>query len=311
MSAPALARRIESIADLRRLFVEVGLDGERIVVKPNWFSLHPGNYTDARILDLTLAALPGHAVVVEAYTGMRHDGSLRITARNGRRHWDRLRQQDAWFLATTGIGDVLARHGAEYVNVTEAVWSGQVAPAVDVAARVEARYGAIDQPELYGYVPQRLFDLAGCMLLSLARFKPPWSLSLKNLFGLIPDPFRDRWHGAGDRDLGRSIVNIATVYHALFPAVGLVETLAPFALYGAGGQYHTPWGDYDLRPAAGIVFCGRSLPAVDAAAARAFGADPAKLEYLQLADGRLGCWRDGLAAALPARWEAALQGAGG
>ncbi|HPL29896.1 MAG TPA: hypothetical protein PLG21_17750 [Anaerolineae bacterium] len=299
MSGVPLVQRIAGAADLRSLFEAVGLAGECILVKPNWFSLHPGNYTGAEVLDLVLAALPGRAIVVESYTGMRHDGGRKITPKNGRSHWDWLRQQDAWFLATTGIGDVLARHGAEFVNVTEAVWSGRGAPEAEVATRVEACYGAIDQPELYRYVPQRLFDLAGCPLLSLARYKPTWSLSLQNLFGLIPDPLRDRWHGIRDRDLGRSIVNIATIYHALFRTVGLVETLAPFPVYHPGGQYHTPWGDYDLRPAAGVVICGTSLPAVDAAAARAFGADPAQLEYLQLAEGRLGNWREGLGAAMP------------
>lgn len=307
MDGQPAVRSIGGVNDLRRLFAEVGLAGEPIIVKPNWFSLHPGNYTEASVLDQVLAALPGRAVVVESYTGMRNDGSRRITARNGRSHWQWLREQDGWFLATTGIGEVLARHGAEYVNVTEEVWSGRAAPAAEVAARVEARYGAIDQPELYGVVPQRLFALAGSPMLSLGRFKPPWSLSLKNLFGLIPDPMRDRWHGPRDRDLARSIVNIATVYHALFCMVGLVETLAPFPAYHPGGQYHTPWGDYDLRPAAGVVFAGRSLPAVDAAAARAWGDDPAGLAYLQLAEGRLGSRQEGLEVDVPAEWGAALR----
>lgn len=307
MSTRPRVRKIARAEDLRQLFDEVGLAGERIIVKPNWFSLHPGNYTEAGILDQVLAALPGRAVMVESYTGMRNDGSRKITSKNCRGHWEWLREQDEWFLAATGIREVFARHGVEYVNVTEEVWSGRAAPAAEVAARVEARYGPLDQPELYGVVPQRLFALAGCPLLSLGRFKPPWSLSLKNLFGLIPDPMRDRWHGPRDRDLGRSIINIGTVYHALFGVVGLVETLAPFAAYHSGGRYHTPWGDYDLRPAAGVVFCGESLPAVDAAAALAWGADPAGLEYLQIAEGRLGSWREGLLVDVPAEWRAALQ----
>lgn len=307
MSALPLIVRVGDASDLGELFGQLGLTGDRFIVKPNWFCLYPGNYTAAQALDLTLAALPGPAVVVESYTAMRHDGSREITSRNGRENWAWLREQDAWFMETTGIGEVLGWHGAEYVNVTEEVWSGRVAPAAEVAARVEARYGAIDQPELYDYVPRRLFELAGNPLVSLARLKGGWSLSLKNLFGLIPDPLRSRWHGKDDADLARSIVNINLVYHALFRVFGLVETLTPFALYGEGGEYHTPWGDYELRPAAGVVFAGASLPAVDAVVARACGVDPAGLEYLQLAEGRLGPWREGLGVEVPAEVLAALR----
>jgi len=303
--------RVADVDGLRRLFGELGLTGNRFVVKPNWFSLFPGNFTDAQTLDLVLGALPGPATVVESYTAMRHDGSLKITSRNGRRHWERLREQDAWFLESTGIGAVLRRHGAEYVNVTEEVWSGRVAPSSEVAARVEARYGVIDQPALYGYVPARLYELAGCPLLSLARLKGGWSLSLKNLFGLIPDPLRSRWHGPRDADLARSIVNVNLIYHALFRVFGIVEALTPFAYYRQGGQQHTPWGDYDLCPAAGVVFAGGSLPAVDAAVARACGTDPAELEYLRLAEARLAPWRDGLRVELPPEWVAALRPSAG
>lgn len=301
--------RITGPDELRRLFGHLGLTGRHIIVKPNWFSLYPGNYTDAEILDLVLTSLGGPATVVESYTGMRHDGSRRITPRNACSHWEWLREQDKWFLETTGIGAVLQRHGATYINVTEEVWSERVAPYHEVASRVESRYGAVDQPELYSYVPFRLFELAGSPLLSLARFKGGWSLSLKNLFGLIPDPLRVRWHGPGDRDLARSIVNINLVYHALFRVVGLVETFAPFSLYRQGGAHHTPWGAYDLMPAAGVAFAGTNLPAVDAAVARAAGAKPGELKYLQLAEARgLGAWAEGLQVEVPADLASALAG---
>lgn len=53
------------------------------------------------------------------------------------------------------------------------------------------------------------------MLISFAKLKSgTWSL--KNLFGLIPDPIRSRWHGPDGELLGRSIVDIAAVYRALF-----------------------------------------------------------------------------------------------
>ncbi len=303
------ACRIAGPDELGQLFRHLGLAGRHTIVKPNWFSLYPGNYTDAAVLDLVLTALDGPVTVVESYTAMRHDGSRRITSRNARSQWEWLCAQDQWFLETTGIGAVLERHRATYICVTEEVWSGRVAPADQIAARVDSRYGAIDQAELYGLVPSRLFELAGCSLLSLGRFKGGWSLSLKNMFGLIPDPLRSRWHGPRDRDLARSIVNVNLVYHALFRMVGMVETFTPFSLYREGGAYNTPWGTYDLIPGVGVAFAGSNLPAVDAAVAQAAGVRPEELGFLQLAEARgLGDWRKGLHVEVPADLAEALSG---
>lgn len=139
--------------------------------------------------------------------------------------------------------------------------------------------------------------------------------SLSGLFGrlglafdLIPDPLRSRWHGPRDAYLARSIVNVNLVYHSLLSVYGLVETLSPFAYYREGGEYHTPWGDHDLRPTAELVFAGASAPAVDAAVARSLGVDPKGPAYLRLAEQRLGPWREGLEVEPPAELLAVLRG---
>src|SRR6202023_2330758 len=87
-----------------------------------------------------------------------------------------IRQQDAEYLRRTGLCDVMARHGAQYLNVTEAYWDeGCAEPA--------------------GFVPQALMQYLGCPLISFAKFKGPTRLSISNLFGLIPAPLRSARHG--------------------------------------------------------------------------------------------------------------------
>ncbi|MEW6233357.1 MAG: DUF362 domain-containing protein, partial [Chloroflexota bacterium] len=263
-------KHIRNQEDMASLLAEVGLAGDLFIVKPSWFSPHYGNYTEAAVLDLVLGALPGRKMVVEGYSGARNDGSREITPENAREHWAWIRDQDRWFLESTGIGAVLARRGVEYLNVTEEVWQGRIADPATIAALVEARYpGVVRHRELFAAVPKRLFDLRGTPLISLARLKTG-SFALKNLFGLIPDPIRLPWH----EYLGEAIVEIVAIYGSLFPTVGVVEGIYRTTLYREGGYYHTPWGDYDVMEGPGIALAGRDLVALDASAFRLLGLDP-------------------------------------
>ena len=44
--------RVKDSADLRRLIPDYILDSKTLIVKPNWFSCHPGNFTDAVLCGL-------------------------------------------------------------------------------------------------------------------------------------------------------------------------------------------------------------------------------------------------------------------
>lgn len=92
---------------------------------------------------------------------------------------------------------------------------------------MEGRFPPVFREKLYSYVPQRLYDLMGATFISFGRVKGIHeafpSLTMKNLFGLIPDPLRAWWHGPRDRWLGRSIVDINKVYHSLFKVYGICE----------------------------------------------------------------------------------------
>ncbi|MDI6893915.1 MAG: DUF362 domain-containing protein [Bacillota bacterium] len=290
MPADVIFARVRDAEGFARVVREAGIraEGESpvFVIKPAWFSPHRANFTGARELDLLLSCLPpGRRVVIEGYSGARNFGGREITPYNTRENWGWIREQDQLFRDRMGISDVLSRHAAEYLNVTEEVWQGRTAPAAAVRELVEHAYGpgesaggagrrgaepAVAQEELFGVVPQCLFELRGSILISLAKLKTG-SWSLKNLFGLIPDPLRDRWHGEDGRLLGRSIVDIAAIYRALFRVEGVVEAVYETALYREGGSHHTDWGDYDVVENPGLVLAGRKLVTLDCCAARMVG----------------------------------------
>ena len=71
--------RVRSPADLRRLLPEDIVESEIVVVKPSWFSGHPGSFTDAETLRFLLEALDARVLVIEGYTLERQDGSMRFT----------------------------------------------------------------------------------------------------------------------------------------------------------------------------------------------------------------------------------------
>ncbi len=96
---------------------------ERVLVKVTWHGYATGAYTDPAALDLLLGALPAPAIVLEGHTSSRNLGGAEFdweTEAKENRAW--IRQQEAEFLRRTGLHDVLVRHRAEFVNVTEAFW---------------------------------------------------------------------------------------------------------------------------------------------------------------------------------------------
>ena len=290
-----VARRVTGAGELRDLLLASGLPGDEEVylIKPTWHGRAPGTYTDAQALDLLLTALrPGRAVIVEGYTSGRNDSSRAIDwTVDPRPHWDWIREQDRLYLEQTGLTAVIERHGARYISVTEEVWSGRVVPAGEVAALVRDTRGPIAQPELYRLVPSSLYDLRGAPLLSMARFKGSMRLSTMNLFGLIPDPLRTRWHGADDLGLLRTMVDLAMLYGSLFRLHGMVEAITAAVHWREGGRYRSRWGRYDLVEQPGVVVSSAHVGAVDAYCELLQGIDPTQCLYLWVLAEALGPWK--------------------
>lgn len=302
--------RVHDSSDLRRILTDPCLEADVLVVKPNWFSPHPANFTDAETLRMLLEALDSRVVVVESYTLEKHDGSMRFTvdgeeidwrwimrhpewdwAREERR-WDVFRKQDRWFMDEHGFTDLFEDFGVEYINITEEVWQRRTVNPTTVKKAVEERFDPVFKEELYCFLPKRLYDLRTSPLISFGKVKGIGgtfpSLTLKNLFGLIPDPLRSWWHGPDDSWLSRSIVDIAKVYASFFNLYGICEAIKYVTVNHPKGEVKVPWGNYDIVRDLGVVAVGRHLVSLDAVLCGLIGVDPENVSYLQLGEEVFG-----------------------
>jgi len=175
------------------------------------------------------------------------------------------------------LADVLAKHSAQYVNVTEAYWdAGTEKPACS-------------------YIPQVLLPYAGSPMISFAKFKGPTRLAISNLFGLIPDPLRSSWHGPNITYFARVCCDVAKSYGALFPLIGINEALYSAVRWNRKGLYRSRWGNYDLISNAGYVAASGNLAAADILASRLQGQDVNRSGFFDVVRAELD-WDEAAAA---------------
>ena len=266
-----VARARES-ASLAEILARVLPRAEHYLVKVTWHGYAQGTYTGPTALDLLLGALPGRAVLLEGHTSSRNVGGLELDwEADAKRHRTWVRQQDVEFLRRTGLAEVIARHGAQYLNVTEAWWDGACTPAEDVRAALGGV--TLRNPELAGFIPLALMELRGTPMISLARFKGPTRLGLSNLFGLIPHPLRTEWHGPDITYFASICCDLARIYGALFPLFGLVEGFDSAVRWNRKGLYRSRWGNYDLVLTDGLFTLSEGLVGADMLASRLQGQD--------------------------------------
>jgi hypothetical protein len=251
---------------------------DRVLVKVTWHGYATGTYTDPAALDLLLGALPAPAIVVEGHTSSRNieDAAFNWET-EAREHRAWIRQQDAEYLRRTGLADVLAKHSAQYVNVTEAYWDD-----------------GCEQPA-NSYIPQVLLPYAGCPMISFAKFKGPTRLAISNLFGLIPEPLRSSWHGPNITYFARVCCDLAKLYGAVFPLIGMNEALYSAVRWNRKGLYRSRWGNYDLISNAGYVAASGNLAAADILASRLQGQDVNRSAFFDVVRAELG-WDEAAAA---------------
>jgi hypothetical protein len=284
--AGCVARARDS-ATLAEILARVLPPAERYLVKVTWHGYAPGTYTGPLALDLLLGALPAPAVVLEGHTSSRNVGGAEIDwEADAERHRTWVRQQDVTFLKRTGLAEVIARHGAQYVNVTEAWWDGACAPAE--AVRVAIGDVVPENPELVGFIPSALLELRGLPLISFARFKGPTRLGLSNLFGLIPHPLRTDWHGPDITYFASVCCDLARLYGSLFPLFGLVEAFDSAVRWDRKGLYRSRWGNYDLILTDGLFTVSEGLVGADILASRLQGQDVRRSGFYDVVRHRLG-----------------------
>lgn len=260
------------------------------IIKPNWFDARPGSFTDAETLDIVLSSLKGKKIVVEGHSHSRNDLSIKITPENMDAKRDWIREHEKLYFEKLGIRQVLEKHDAEYLNVTEEWWAGRTVPAETIQGIVESKFTPVNHREFYGFIPEKLFALKGKTLIDLAKVKMSspscrdFSLTMKNLFGLLPQPSRMKYHD----NLPQSIVDINKVYRALFNVVGLCEGIKQAVIFWESGQYSTPWSRFDVIDNLGIAVCGKELVDVDVFLGRMFNEDLTKRTLVNLAQEAFG-----------------------
>jgi len=268
---------------------------ERVLVKVTWHGYATGTYTDPAALDLLLGALPAPAIVLEGHTSSRNhekaDFDWETEARQNRA-W--IRQQDAEYLRRTGLADILTRHKAEYVNVTEAFWDGACACQCEIEREVQLHHA-----ELAGFMPKVLLPFRGAPLISFAKMKGPTRLGISNLFGLIPEPLRSRWHGPNITWFARVCCDLAKLYGAFFDLCGMVEGLYTAVRWNRQGLYRSRWGNYDLIHDSGIVAASRGLVPADILASRLQGQDVLRSAFFDVVREELGWDDEAAGGALP------------
>ena len=293
---PTTVGKLSDPGQIRQLLNDDLLQSQTVIIKPNWVSADPGDFTDADTLRVLLEALDSRVVVTESYMLARslniHPHGLPFAANGeevnwrwllqgagwrwlinhpdwrwfqGSEHRDQLVREDQAFLDAKGFTELFDEYDVTYLNVTEEVWSGRTADPAEVKRAVEACYDPVHCETLYGMVPGKLFDLRGSAFISLARMKMYASFTIKNLFGMIPDPLRSYWHGPNNCAVAQNIVDINKIYHALFDLYGVCEALFSLPVLDVNGQHEGIYsGKYTIHDGTGFVATGRNLAALDA-----------------------------------------------
>ncbi|MFQ5821155.1 MAG: hypothetical protein ACE5I5_14275 [Candidatus Heimdallarchaeota archaeon] len=244
---------------------------ECFIIKPNWINAEYGHFTDPQVLDWLLSCLPTTAkkIVVEVYSA-RNDPTIENDPTSDALptlSLKKLRQTDKEFLAKTGIAESLKKHNAEYMNVDEELCTEKATSTDLIRSEIEGIYPPINRQEFYEYVPQRLYDLREkAIFISFAKLKR-LSLSLKNMFGLLPGHCagsRFRYHGENDTELDQSILDINKVYNALFDVFGIIEGINTACVIHPKGKYNSMFGyRYNALETLGLVFGGHDTTLLD------------------------------------------------
>ncbi|MFX0108196.1 MAG: hypothetical protein ACFE7R_07925, partial [Candidatus Hodarchaeota archaeon] len=110
------------------------------------------------------------------------------------------------------------------------------------------------------------------------------SLSIKNLFGMIPTPWRGKFHGKDNALLDQSILNINKVYHSLFEVRGVLESV--FSTSDYSDKLLDPM-IYRNQP---FIWGSNELVELDALVASQLGLDPHGISHLAGFAEQLGPW---------------------
>ncbi len=273
-------------------------DAETVFRQVTWHGYATGTYTDPVALDALLAAIPGRVVLLEGHAVGRSEAG-RVDwdwETESREHREWIRAQENEYLERTGLAEVIRRHHATYLNVTEEFWDGRCARPRGIEPDGEF-------PELAGFVPA-----------AARRARRRAADQLRALQGADPaEPVKSFWADpravAGRVGMGRIFTHVAHVccalaklYGSFLDLYGLVESINGAVRWDRRGLYRSRWGNYDLLPAPGVATLSRGVAGADVLAARLQGQDPARSAFYDVVRTELGISEPAEQLPLPEEW---------
>jgi len=298
--------KINSDLDFKMFLDELNIIGDTIIIKPNWVSCDEGSFTEAKVLKQILEYFKDKKLfVVESYTTGRNKNYFNgkeifskkeTTLQEAKTYQQTLKIGDDWFFEHTGIQKLLNEYAAEYINITECVWNNTTTNAIDVKKIVAQKFDDLQFEEFYSYIPKKIFDLEGSTLISLSKMKTevlPFgvSASTKNLFGLIPDPLRWKYHGINHELIPQSVLDINKIYRALFKTYFITE-----GIHTAVTNYVT--NDCVVHNSKQIIG-GKNSVEVDAIFAFINNVNYKDIPYLELAERVFGSFNNSIFGKIP------------
>jgi uncharacterized protein (DUF362 family) len=293
---PTTIAKLNNPNEISQLLDDPWFKNQTIIIKPNWVSTDPGAFTDADTLRVLLEVLDSHVIVTESYCLARSmnilNQGLGFTVEGKEvnwkwllkgdgwkwlienpdwnwfksgEHWNQIIREDKAFLDKNGFTDLFNEFNVTYINVTEEVWNGRIANPNEIKRIVESKYKPVQNEKLYSMVPAQLFNLRNSTFISFAKMKMYASFTIKNLFGMIPDPLRPYWHGPKNNTIAQSIIDINKIYHSLFNVFGICEAVFALPIIHPEGKYEGIYsGRYNICEGTGFVAFGKNLAALDA-----------------------------------------------
>ena len=284
--------KVNNSDELKQILTDPWLESETIIIKPNWGSNQPAQFNDSKTIRMILETFDSHIVVTEShvhsFSPPKEGGSITIGDKEVNwewvlkgegwnwlienpdwdwlkkdEHWNQLKKAEKAFLDEFGFTDLFKEFGVSYINVTDEFWNERIADPTEVKSLVEARFKPVKIDKLYSMVPKKLYDLRGSTFISLAKLKHYASFTIKNIFGMIPDPIRPWWHGPKNSRIVTSIIDINKIYHSLFNVYGICDALNATAFPHPEGKFEFI-GKYNIIKAFGVVAFGRHLVSLDA-----------------------------------------------
>ncbi|TRO56197.1 DUF362 domain-containing protein, partial [Candidatus Bathyarchaeota archaeon] len=278
--------KIKGLTDLRKIITPYIDGSETVIIKPNFVEKAIGTYTSPESLRTILEAIDQKIIVTEGHQLVRclndDEKSPEFTADGETRdllwlkksgwgwmiknpewswfrdgpYWGFLKKIDQRYLDEMGFSDLFNEFDVEWVNVTDEIWGGETVDAEMVKGIVESKYAPVQHERLYGYLPEKLYKYQGVPFISYSKLKHYATFSMKNMFGMIPDPIRAWWHGKNGEYHQRIILDINKIYSAFFKMVGVCEAIDKTPIWDENGVYGGP--DYKYNVVENLGFVGVS-----------------------------------------------------